>query len=181
VCCRAAAIGKAAPDRDHLAVGGRIVGGASEIASARDNRAVAHDHRSEREIGVASLIERHAHETHVLVGSGSGRLRNGDRRHDRGTGKPGDERSSAWPDRRASACAGDLTFHVTPLLPPTSGTADDIGFKEAASMAATVRSRQPALGEGGGPRNGARDAQRALHNRAQRCIAIPKTPAAKFC
>jgi hypothetical protein len=108
-------------------------------------------------------------------------LRNGDRRHDRGTGEPGDEGSSAWPDGRAPASAGDLTFHVTLLLPPTSGTADDIVFKEAASMAATVWSRPSRRSAKEAARETARGMLNALRTPRAKCIAIPKTPAAKFC
>ncbi len=57
---------EAAPDRHHLAVRGRVAVGASEIAAARDDRAVAHDHRAERKIGLPRLLDRDAHEALVL-------------------------------------------------------------------------------------------------------------------
>ena len=85
-----AVLGEAAPDRDHLAVGGRIAVSAPAIAASGDHRAVAHDHRAEWEVGLPGLVERHLHETLVLDRGRIGRLRAKDRGRDgcgRETGK----------------------------------------------------------------------------------------------
>jgi hypothetical protein len=61
-------LGQGTTDGDHLAMCGRVVIGAPEIASERDDIAVAHDHGSEWIIGLARLLDCHPHEVLVLVG-----------------------------------------------------------------------------------------------------------------
>src|SRR5207302_8099185 len=58
----AAMRGETAPDRNHLAVRGRIVLAAPQIAAARQNAAVAHDHGAKRKIRASRLLDRDAHE-----------------------------------------------------------------------------------------------------------------------
>ncbi len=57
----AAVIGEAAADRRHLPMRGGIVVGLAEVASARDDCAVAHDHRAERKIGLPRFVDGHTH------------------------------------------------------------------------------------------------------------------------
>jgi hypothetical protein len=76
-------IGEAAPDRHHLAMGGRIVIGFAEIVSVCDHRTIARDHAAESIIALPRFIERHAHEALVL-GRGFGFRVHGTRRRRRG-------------------------------------------------------------------------------------------------
>src|SRR3954471_22623280 len=68
-------IRQAAPDRDHFSVRGRIPGGAPEVAPARNDRAIPHDHRTEREVGLPRFLDRHAHETDIRVRTRPRKLR----------------------------------------------------------------------------------------------------------
>jgi hypothetical protein len=45
------------------------MGRSPQITSARNDRAITHDHRPEGKIALAGLVERHAHELHVFTGS----------------------------------------------------------------------------------------------------------------
>jgi hypothetical protein len=63
---RTATVGKAAADRDHFAVRGRIVVGPSEIAPPRNDLPVANDHGAEWKIGLPGFVERHAHVSFIL-------------------------------------------------------------------------------------------------------------------
>src|SRR5204862_881874 len=78
----AAVLHQATPDGDHLAVSGRIVLAAPQIAATRNDAPTLHNHRAEWEIGAARLFDRHAHEPPVVFGGceGSYRRRNGERR-----------------------------------------------------------------------------------------------------
>jgi hypothetical protein len=74
-----------APDRDHLAMRGRVMRRASEIAPARQHRAVAYDHGAEWKVSLPRFVQRHAHETLVFNRNGvygrSGGLRKRPCRH----------------------------------------------------------------------------------------------------
>jgi hypothetical protein len=76
-------LGQAPPDRDHLAMRGRIAGGASEVAPAGNNRAVPLDHGTEWEVALPRFLDRHAHESDIHVGSRARQLRQGRRRDER--------------------------------------------------------------------------------------------------
>jgi hypothetical protein len=93
-------IRQAPPDRDHLAVRGRIPGGASEVAPARNDRAIPHDHPTEREVALTRLLDRHVHETDIRVRTRPRQLRKGCARHDGGAGDPSDEGTPAGNDVR---------------------------------------------------------------------------------
>jgi hypothetical protein len=95
-------------------VRGRVVGGSPQIAPARDDRAVAHDHRPEGKIALAGLVERHAHESHVLAGGRTAGLRMRDRGRDRAGREPGEKDTSAWSNDRVPACAVFVAIHVNP-------------------------------------------------------------------
>jgi len=69
----AAVVGEAAADRGDLAMRGRIVVAAPQIATARQHPAIADDHCAERKVAAPGLGERHAHEPLVLGGRWNGR------------------------------------------------------------------------------------------------------------
>jgi hypothetical protein len=75
-------------------VGGRVAVRSSQIASPGDDRAVAHDHRAEREIGAPRLVQRHAHEPLVVGRCRVGRDRDADLGH-RGRADEADEEGAA--------------------------------------------------------------------------------------
>jgi hypothetical protein len=106
-------IRQATPYRDHLAMRGRVAVGAAEIAAARNDRAVAHDHRAERKVGLPRLLDRHAHEALVLGRAAAG-LRQTNRGQHRGAGEAGHEGASA----RKGVAAGRVaaTGHGTTSL-----------------------------------------------------------------
>jgi hypothetical protein len=58
--------GETMADRDDLAMRGRIALAASQIAAARQDMAIPHDHRAEWQIGAARLGDGDAHEAFVL-------------------------------------------------------------------------------------------------------------------
>jgi hypothetical protein len=74
-------------------MGGGIVGRTPEIAPARDHGAVAHDHRTEREVCLPGLVDRHAHEAQIRGGWRIVGLRERGRGHYRGAREARDERS----------------------------------------------------------------------------------------
>jgi hypothetical protein len=57
--------GQTPADRHHLAMRGRVAVGAAEIAAARDDRAVTHDHGAERIVGLPRFLDRIAHEPQI--------------------------------------------------------------------------------------------------------------------
>src|SRR5262249_2064898 len=69
---RAAMLREPMPDRLHLAMGGRIIEPPTHVGAARNNLSIAHDHRAERKICVARLVDRHAHEALVIRRCGRG-------------------------------------------------------------------------------------------------------------
>src|SRR5262249_39747803 len=109
---RIAVIGETAPDRHHLAVRGRVMGRAPQIATARNDRAVAHDHRAEGKISSAGPVERPAHEPPLGGGSRGGGWGERARGRDGGGGKRGQEETSAWSNDRVPARA--VFMHVDP-------------------------------------------------------------------
>src|SRR5262249_3480643 len=86
-----------------------------QITPARDDRAVAHDHRPEGKIALVGLIERHAHESHVLAGGRTAGLRMRERGRDRGGREPGEKETSAWSSDCAPACEVFVPSQGTPL------------------------------------------------------------------
>src|SRR6516164_2654539 len=109
---RVAVIGETAADRHHLAMRGRVMGRPPQITPARNDRAVAHDHRPEGKIASAGLVERHAHEPYVVSGSRGGGLGERAFGRDGGGGKRGQEETSAWSNDRVPAHA--VFMHVNP-------------------------------------------------------------------
>ena len=70
---RAAVLCEPVPDRLHLAMGGWIIEAPTHVGAASNHFPVAHDHRAERIICLARLLDRHAHEALVVGRCGRGR------------------------------------------------------------------------------------------------------------
>jgi hypothetical protein len=110
-------IGDASPDRNHFAVRGRVVVHPPEIATARDDRTVAHDDRAERKVALAGLLDGHAHEAFILGCVGTRELRTRgrrqcrSRRRPRKSAQPHNDGAPAWMNRQAVRSTVGIAMH----------------------------------------------------------------------
>jgi hypothetical protein len=97
-------------------MGCRIAVRLAEIAAARDDLAVAHDHRAERIIALPRLVERKPHEA-LVAGRGDGGRRCAARGQHRGRGKADDHAAPAGTHRRNARFGTIVTTIHARFLP----------------------------------------------------------------
>src|SRR3979490_3025242 len=107
-------IHEALPDRDHLAMRGRVPGGSPEVAPAGNDLAVPHDHRTEREVAQARLLDRNAHKPDIRVGTRPRQLRESSAGRDGGAGQPRHEGTPAGNDVWRSTVLVTCHVHALP-------------------------------------------------------------------
>src|SRR5438477_10574121 len=135
--------GETAPDRNHLAVRGRIVLAAPQIAATRNDAPTLHNHRAEWEIGAARLVDRDAHKALVLGYRGLRRAKRRGRGNADNPDRAGDDRSPA--DRDVGAVRADRPrLHRRDLLRHAA-------VRPAISSRANRRPRGPSPARGRAP------------------------------